>query len=88
MEVFYDNKSREYIRIIYLLYSVPCKEGSLRHFSHNSSRHMVIEICHNGKYSTVCANSWTQLEAKVVCAELGFSPLGKHTEELFLNVLS
>jgi len=38
---------------------------------------MIIEICRNGRYNTLCGQSWGKAEASVACAELGFSPIGK-----------
>ena len=39
-----------------------------------------MEICHNGQYRAICADSdegWDNRDAMVVCRELGFSPYGK-----------
>ena len=56
---------------------VPCVENSTRQFSHTtSSRSMVVEICRNGHYTTICGQNWGNEEASVVCGELGFSPAG------------
>ena len=54
-----------------------CLEGSIRQFAHTTSKSMIIEICRNGHYNTICGQSWDKTEASVACAELGFSPIGK-----------
>ena len=35
-----------------------------------------VEVCINGTWGTICDHHWTQQEASVVCAHLGYSPYG------------
>ena len=56
------------------------QEGDVRLTRTNSitlSNAGLVEVCHNGMWGTVCANSfstpWSEKNAQVVCRQLGFS---------------
>ena len=36
-----------------------------------------VEICRIEQWGTICDNSWEDSDASVVCAQLGFSTIGK-----------
>jgi len=56
----------------------PCLHGSVRvvnRYGTISSRGNV-ELCVINSWKTVCANSWDNQDASVVCRQLGYSPFG------------
>ena len=53
-----------------------CEEGAVRQFSYAPSRSLVVLMCLNGSYTTVCGQSWGDKEAAVVCNQLGYSSRG------------
>ena len=36
-----------------------------------------VEVCYNNSYSTVCDDFWDELDATVICRQLGYSYTGK-----------
>ena len=36
-----------------------------------------VEVCYNRVFNTLCGNSWRNVEASLVCKELGYSEFGK-----------
>ena len=53
-------------------------QGSLRLVNGSSIDNGRLEICHNNEWGTVCDKGWTNLNAQVVCKQLGFSTRCKH----------
>ncbi len=56
---------------------VPCNDGDVRLLEvDDNPTTMIVELCQNGNYSTLCYQSWGNEEASVVCSQLDFSSTG------------
>ena len=65
-----------------------CSNGDLRLVGSAVDYEGRLEICINGVWGTVCYSTihyyyyqryWTEIDARVVCRQLGHQELGKHT---------
>ena len=45
-----------------------------------------VEICQSNVYSTVCDDFWDELEARVVCAQLGYTGDGENETFNYLMI--
>ena len=39
----------------------------------------VVEVCRRGQYVTICADYWNNIDASVVCQQLGYSKYGNRS---------
>lgn len=39
----------------------------------------VVEVCRGGQYVTICADYWNNIDASVVCQQLGYSKYGNRS---------
>ena len=53
-----------------------CVNGAVRLVNGASANEGLVEICYNLEYGTVCDDFWDELEAKVVCRQLGYTSGG------------
>ena len=53
-----------------------CTNGEVRLVNGSGPHEGRVEICVNEAWGTVCSNSWSTSDAKVVCRHLGYTSIG------------
>ena len=48
-------------------------EGAIRLVNCTNAADGTVEVCIGGRYGTVCDDRWDELDARVVCRDLGYS---------------
>ena len=77
-----------FVDIIYVDLIAPCSTGQLQLAGGNIANEGRVEICLNNMWGTVCDDSWRNVEAAVVCRQLGYSTEGQQqVHSLQLDVL-
>ena len=66
--------------LIRCFFSIACSDGEIlllngSHISSNLTEGTVL-VCYKNFYGTVCDDYWDELEAKVVCRQLGLTSNG------------
>ena len=51
---------------------VDCEDGNVRLTNGSSPNEGRVEVCYGVEYGTVCDDYWDELEARVVCRQLGY----------------
>ena len=54
-----------------------CTHGSIRVVGGSNSLEGRVEVCVSGVWGTVCDDLWAQVDANIVCRQLGFSNAGQ-----------
>ena len=54
----------------------PCNESDVRLMDGPSKASGRIELCHNGTWGTICSDFWDNIDASILCKQLGYSPYG------------
>ena len=53
-----------------------CTDGDVRLAGSDRNNQGRVEICFNNQYGTVCDDGWDNVDASVVCGQLGFQRAG------------
>ena len=63
--------------IIFSMRNFNCCDGAVRLAGGTLSNEGRVELCISRKWKTVCDNSWSSNEARVVCRQLGYAYQGE-----------
>ena len=63
-----------------------CSNGDIRLSAGRNGSEGRVEICSGGTWGTVCDNFWDNLDAQVVCNQLGFVRTGRLYHKLFTSI--
>ena len=58
------------------MYFTGCTRGDLRLLEGSTALEGRVEICLNNVWNTICDDGWQNVDAKVVCRQLGYSTTG------------
>jgi len=75
--LFLYNSLHLFVITIYSLntFTVSCPSGAIRLIGSSRASEGRVEICLNNAWGTVCDDGWTDVDASVVCRQLGYSNL-------------
>ena len=66
---------------------IVCGDGDLRLVDSERIGEGRVEICFNNTYGSICADFWDEVDAQVVCGQLGFVRNGQVSFRLYEKIL-
>ena len=59
------------------MFSTECSDSAIQLVNGTKDSEGRVEVCFDNIYGTVCDDFWDELEARVVCTQLGYNGTGK-----------
>ena len=72
----YEYKSNIECKLYLVVTATACSSGEIRLVGGSSAHEGRVEVCVNDRWGTVCDDSWSSTDARVVCRQMGFSSSG------------
>ena len=69
---------------LWFVHHTACSNGEIRLEGGRSLYEGRVEICRNQRWGSVCDNSWTNVDATVVCRHLGYSGFSNDHSDSFI----
>ena len=54
-----------------------CPEGDIRLLEGSTPLEGRVEVCNDNIWSRICDSNWNNVDARIVCRQLGFSDVGR-----------